>query len=123
IDYPLYFCWQSGAGTYNAQTQVASFVFYEQVTTSFPVAPNRVLTFVGHAGGLSWLGGQSSWGSLITDDVLRLYRDTVSFAFNAAVAYFNVNFFDGNSNLLGSYHGGGIGLVTGIGGGTGHWSR
>jgi hypothetical protein len=46
----------------------------------------------------------------------------VSFQFNTVPVYTNVNFFDANSNYLGSYHGGGVGIVTGTGGGTGTFS-
>ncbi len=60
----------------------------------------------------------SGAGHVYTDDLDRLYRDTTSFSFVSAVAYLGVQFFDANSNLLGHYGGGGVG-VPAVGGGSG----
>lgn len=122
VDYPLSFCWQLGAGTYTAQAQVASVGPYTQVTVGVTPALGGWLNFLGHAGSLATLGANGTWGDLYTDDLLRLYTDTVSFEFNTLIFYTNVNFFDASSNFLGAYHGGGVGITTGIGGGTGTFS-
>lgn len=122
VDYPVHFCWQLGAGKYTAQGQIASVGPYTQVTVGVTPAPGMLLSFLGHAGSLSTLGANGTWGDLYTDDLVRLYTDTVSFEFNTLVFYTNVNFFDASSNFLGAYHGGGVGIVTGIGGGTGTFS-
>lgn len=103
---------------YAAQCQIASTIFYVFITPAVEGGQNGV---DGHGGGLFTPGGGGSWGHLYTDDIERLYRDTISYQVNAAAAYLNVNFFDGHSNLLGHYHGGGVGTVVGIGGGTIRW--
>jgi len=121
VDYPLQFCWQL-AGKYPAQAQVASIGGYLHVTLGVTVAPGKLLSFEGHGGGLATPGANGTWGDFYSDDIVRLFTDTVSFQCNTTLFYTNVNFFDGYSNYLGSYHGGGIGIVTGIGGGTGSWT-
>ncbi|WP_445721753.1 VapA/VapB family virulence-associated protein [Flavobacterium sp.] len=101
-----------------AQCPISSAVFYVWIN----VIVEGGKSAVGHGGGLFTPGGGGSWGHLYTNDIERLYRDTISFQVNAAQVYLNVNFFDAHSNLLGSYHGGGIGTVRGIGGGTTKWT-
>lgn len=102
---------------YNAQCPIASAVFYVFVAPSIYDGKSAE----GHGGGLFTPGGGGSWGHVYTKDLERLYRDTISFQVNATAVYLNVNFFDGYSNLLGHYHGGGVGTVAGTGGGTIRW--
>src|SRR5271165_6963874 len=42
---------------------------------------------IGDGGGVFGLGGGGFWGDVYTDDIERLYRDTVSFQVNLAVFY------------------------------------
>ncbi|GAA3596672.1 hypothetical protein GCM10022198_20770 [Klugiella xanthotipulae] len=79
-------------------------------------------SFVGNGGGLFTPGAGAVIGTLYTDDLARLYADTVSFQVNAAAAYTNVNFFDADSHLLGHLQAGSLSTVVGIGGGTGSWA-
>jgi hypothetical protein len=122
VDYPLHVCWQLRGGKFTAQGQIAAVGPYTQVTVSATFAPGGSMSFLGHAASLAAPGANGTWGDLYTDDLFRLYQDTVSFQFNTVPVYTNVNFFDANSNYLGSYHGGGVGIVTGTGGGTGTFS-
>lgn len=103
---------------YGASGSVASMVFY----LKFQVNVNGGKSFNGNAGGLSSPGGGALFGDVYTDDINRLYRDTVSFEFNATPVYLSILFFDGNSNLLGHFQSGAISTVLGIGGGKGEWS-
>jgi hypothetical protein len=103
---------------YPAQGQIASLVFYSQVTCQ--ITGHK--SFVGHSGGLVSPGGGGTWGDLYTDDLERLYRDTVSFSYIVAAVYFTIEFWDGNSKLLGHFQGGGVGTSVGTGGGTGKWA-
>ncbi|GAA0590249.1 VapA/VapB family virulence-associated protein [Caenispirillum bisanense] len=103
---------------YPATGNVASLIFYLKVQVSITGGK----TFNGNAGGAALPGGGANFGDVYTDDIDRLYRDTVSFQVNSTYTYFNVNFFDRNSYLLGHYQAGAISTVTGIGGGTGSWS-
>lgn len=119
VDYPINLCWQFAAGRYTAQAQVASVGVYFQVTVGVSPRPGASLSYVGQAGGAGVPGANGTWGDVYTDDLLRLANDAVSFQFNTTPFYTNVNFFDASSNFLGSYHGGGVGITTGIGGGTG----
>lgn len=109
---------KSTATAYSAHGSVASLIFYQK----WQVVIDGGKTFDGHAGGLSSPGGGALFGTVYTDDINRLYRDTVSFAFESASAYTSVQFFDGNSNLLGHLQAGGLSTVAGIGGGSGKWS-
>ncbi|WP_414570407.1 VapA/VapB family virulence-associated protein [Nostoc sp. CCY 9925] len=104
--------------SYGANGNVASLIFYLQ----FQVNINNGKSFNGKAGGLSSAGGGALFGDVYTDDLNRLYANTVSFQFNATPVYLNINFFDSNSNLLGNFQSGGISTVLGIGGGSGSWS-
>lgn len=104
--------------SYPATGSVASFVFYLQ----FMVTVTGGKRFDGKAGGLTTPGGGALFGDVYTDDVNRLYRDTVSFQFNATPVYTNLNFFDSNSNFLGSFQSGSVSTVLGTGGGSGSWS-
>lgn len=103
---------------YAATGSVASLIFY----LKFQVSIKGGKTFDGNAGGASSPGGGALFGDVYTDDLDRLYRDTVSFEFNATPVYLSILFFDGNSNLLGHFQSGAISTVLGIGGGKGEWS-
>lgn len=103
---------------YAATGSVASLIFY----LKFQVNITGGKSFNGNAGGASSPGGGALFGDVYTDDLNRLYRDTVSFEFNATPVYLSILFFDGNSNLLGHFQSGAISTVLGIGGGKGEWS-
>jgi hypothetical protein len=105
--------------SYPATGTVVGLIFYYRITVDITGTQHQ---FVGNAGGVGGLGGGGFWGDVYTDDIERLYRDTVSFQFNATPVYFNVNFFDGSSNLLGNLQAGGLAVLLGTGGGSGGWS-
>ncbi len=79
-------------------------------------------SFNGNAGGISTPGGGALFGDVYTDNLPNLYANTVSFEFQGTNVYLSILFFDGNSNLLGNFQAGAVSTVTGIGGGSGHWS-
>lgn len=101
-----------------AQGAVASMIFYLRISVDVKGGKG----FRGNAGGISTPGGGGAWGDLYTDDLDRLYSSTKSFQFNATPVYFNVNFFDGSSHLLGHFQAGAFSTALGTGGGTGTWS-
>ncbi|NDO91435.1 VapA/VapB family virulence-associated protein [Cellulosimicrobium composti] len=103
---------------HSAQGSVASMIFYLQVAVDIEGGKR----FRGHAGGISTPGGGGAWGDVYTDDLDRLYSSTKSFQFNATPVYFNVNFFDKSSHLLGHFQAGAFSTALGTGGGTGSWS-
>ncbi|MCG6658011.1 VapA/VapB family virulence-associated protein [Halomonas campisalis] len=103
---------------YGATGSVASLIFYLQ----FQVNITDGKTFDGHAGGASSPGGGALFGHVYTNDLDRLYRDTVSFEFQSTPVYLSVLFFDRHSKLLGHFQSGAVSIVTGIGGGKGSWS-
>lgn len=104
---------------YHATGSVICGIFY----LKFQISITGGKTFNGDAGGACFPPGAGAiLGDVYTDDRERLYRDTVSFEFNAAAVYLNVNFFDRNSNLLGHLQSGAVSLISGVGGGTGRWS-
>lgn len=105
-------------GRYPATGSVASLIFY----LKFQVNITNGKSFNGHAGGASFPGGGALIGDVYTDNLERLYSDTVSFEFQATPVYTSLLFFDKNSNLLGHFQAGSVSIVTGIGGGTGSWS-
>ena len=103
---------------YPAQGSVASMIFYLQIAVDIKGGKH----FRGHAGGISTPGGGGAWGDVYTDDLDRLYSATKSFQFNATPVYFNVNFFDGSSHLLGHFQAGAFSTALGTGGGSGSWT-
>lgn len=107
--------------SYKAVGSVMPLIFYMKVKIEVDAGPVIGKTFEGDAGGFAPGTGGGFWGDVYTDDIDRLYKDTVSFAFQATPVYFAVEFFDSSSNCLGSFHGGGIGVLVGVGGGTGRW--
>ncbi|WP_300565921.1 VapA/VapB family virulence-associated protein [Flavobacterium sp.] len=106
--------------SYPANGSVASFMFYLQFQVTITSSGGK--TFNGKAGGISTPGGGALFGDVYTDDINRLYANTVSIQFNCAFAYTSILFFDGNSNLLGHFESGSVSTVAGVGGGTGSWS-
>lgn len=96
---------------------MASLIFY----LKFQVNITNGKTFDGHAGGASSPGGGALFGHVYTDDLDRLYRDTVSFEFQATPVYLSILYFDSHSKLLGHFQSGAVSIVTGIGGGKGKW--
>lgn len=109
---------QSFTNQYGAKGNIVSFVFYQQ----FRVYLDNGKEFEGHAGGVSTPGAGACFGHVYTDDIDRLYRDTVSFEYQSTPVYLSVLFFDAHSNLLGHFQAGAVSVVTGIGGGKGSWS-
>lgn len=103
---------------YPATGSIASLIFYLQIQVSIKGGE----TFNGKAGGVSTPGGGALFGDVYTDDLSKLYANTVSFEFQSTPVYFSVLFFDSSSNLLGHFQAGAVSIVAGIGGGKGHWS-
>lgn len=103
---------------YNANGSVASMIFY----LKFQVNIDNGKSFNGNAGGVSSLGGGALIGDVYTDDIDRLYRDTVSFEFNCTPVYTSLLFFDQHSRLLGHFQSGSISTVAGVGGGSDEWA-
>jgi hypothetical protein len=104
--------------SYPATGSVASFIFY----LKFQVTIKGGETFNGNAGGLSTPGGGALFGDVYTDNLTNLYANTVSFEFQGTPVYLSILFFDSSSNLLGHFQAGAVSTVSGIGGGSGHWS-
>lgn len=109
---------KSAEGRYPATGSVASLIFY----LKFQVNITDGKSFDGHAGGASFPGGGALIGDVYTNDLERLYSDTVSFEFQATPVYTSLLFFDKHSNLLGHFQAGSVSIVTGIGGGSGSWT-
>ena len=103
---------------YPAKGNVVSMIFYQELH----VYVDNGKTFDGKAGGMTSPGAGALFGDVYTDDIDRLYSDTVSFEYQSTPVYFSVLFFDGNSKLLGHFQSGAVSVVTGIGGGAGSWS-
>jgi hypothetical protein len=118
---------KSLSGAMNAAQQAAAQAKYgakATIVTTFgwvrvTVEVNGGKSCEGNGGGVFGLGGGVFGGDVYTDDLQRLYKDSVSFQVNlVGMVYLNINFFDGNSNLLGSFQGGGFSPWTsGVGGG------
>lgn len=109
---------RAATNKYPATGSIVSLVFYLQIQVSIKGGE----TFNGKAGGVSTPGGGALFGDVYTDDLSKLYANTVSFEFQSTPVYFSVLFFDGNSNLLGHFQAGAVSIVSGIGGGKGGWS-
>ncbi len=77
--------------------------------------------FVGDGGVTQLFGAGWFSGTLHTDNIEALYRDTVSYNINGTPLYTNVNFFDSKSHLLGHLQTGSVSIFLGTGGGTGSW--
>ncbi|BCN46627.1 virulence-associated protein VapO [Prescottella equi] len=104
--------------TYSVHGLVTSLAVYQHFSVT---VEDGGKTFTGDSGGISIPGVAVLKGTLFTDDLQRLYNDTVSFEYNAVGPYMNINFFDSHGTLLGHVQSGSIGTLTGIGGGTGGW--
>ena len=108
---------------YSADGSVASFVFYSKWTCNITSGPANGKRFSGQAGGIGLPGGGAIFGTVYSDDVMRLVSSTHSFQWTAAAfTYTSLIFFDSDSNFLGSFQAGGLSTVNGTGGGTGSWS-
>jgi hypothetical protein len=106
------------ATAYSANGSVICAVFYMK----FQVNVTNGKQFNGNAGGIGSIGGGALFGDVYTDDINRLYGSTSSFQFITTPVYATLNFFDGDSNFLGTYQSGGVSTCSGTGGGTGSWS-
>ena len=95
-------------------------IFYARYTVNVKGSGGK--SFEGNGGGIAGIGGGALIGDVYTDDLDRLYRDTVSFEYNSAFAYTSVLFFDKNSQLLGHFQSGSVSTLAGVGGGQGKWS-
>ncbi|MDR0217509.1 MAG: VapA/VapB family virulence-associated protein [Enterobacteriaceae bacterium] len=104
---------------YEAVCTAKSLFFYIQFSIA-TISDKK--TFTGNAGGYATPGGAYTHGSIYTDDITKLYSDTISFEFNATPVYISVLFFDAHSTLLGHFQSGGVGTISGVGGGSGSWS-
>ncbi|QEN89292.1 VapA/VapB family virulence-associated protein [Labrys sp. KNU-23] len=114
----------AAANQYPAKCSIISAIFYLRFTIEVTAdrGYGRVLkTFTGNAGGISSPGGGALFGTVFTNDINRLYAETVSFQFNSSPVMLNVNFFSKGHAFLGNYMSGGVSTVGGTGGGSGHW--
>lgn len=105
---------------YHTQGSLIGMVVYFRVTVGayFDVKKQ----FTGDGGGVVMPGTQALIGDLYTNDLEKLYRDTVSFEVNATPVYTSVLFFDKSSHLLGHFQAAAVSTPTGgIGGGKGSW--
>jgi hypothetical protein len=78
--------------------------------------------FEGNAGGFGVPGGGAMVGDVYTDNLDRLVKETKNFQFGTTPLYFEITFFTGNSEYLGTFQAGGIGIALGTGAGNGSWS-
>jgi hypothetical protein len=108
---------RTATNKYSAGGSVICALFYWRITLD-----SQGKHYTGNAGGIGGLGGGSTNGDIYTDNWDRLVREATSFEFNSAFVYLNVNFFNKDSQFLGHYQGGGVGICGGIGGGTGSFS-
>ena len=95
-------------------------IFYARYTCDITVN-GKNYAGIGNGGGLFTPGGGAVLGDIYTSDAMRLVTSTVRFQINATPVYVNVNFFDGNSNLLGNLQAGAVSTVVGTGGGSASW--
>jgi hypothetical protein len=104
--------------SYPAHGSIIGAIFYFR----FTVTVDGGKTFTGNAGGLGSLGGGALFGDVYTDNLANLYANTVSFSFEGTPVYMSLQFFDGNSNLLGHFQCGAVSTAIGVGGGSGGWA-
>ena len=109
----------SATTSYPARGSSVSMIFYLQFQV---IIQNGGKTFDGKAGGISTPGGGALFGDVYTDNLNRLYSDTVSFQFTSTPVYLSIIFFDSHSNVLGTFQCGSVSTVSGVGGGSGKWS-
>lgn len=107
-------------GKVNASGHILTELFYThvEVTTQYSTPVHK---FSGDGGGMFSTGAGAFAGDIYTDDLNKLYRDTVSFQVNSTVVYLSVLFYDKNSHLLGHLQSGACSISIGIGGGKGSW--
>ncbi|WP_136666535.1 VapA/VapB family virulence-associated protein [Flavobacterium sp. H122] len=79
-------------------------------------------TFNGHASGSNSIGTGGMAGQVNTNDIDRLYADTVSMQLLFTIAYSGVAFYDKDANFLGIFIGPAVGVPSGSGSGPGSWS-
>lgn len=115
---------QAAASSVPASGGVMSAIFYVRFGLAInPGTPFAGPFFTGNAGGVTTPGGGNLRGDVYCSDLPRMYKETVSFEFNAAIVYTSLLFFDGSSNLLGHFQGtSSFSTLAGVGGGTGSWS-
>jgi Rhodococcus equi virulence-associated protein len=107
------------AAAYPATGSVESFIF--RMKFHLGVRQDGK-TFYGDASSIGTPGGGTLFGDVYTDDIERLYNDTVSFMFESTPVYLSMQFFDEDSKLLGHLQSGAVSTVAGAGGGRGSWS-
>jgi len=103
--------------SYFANTVIEGFVFAFQVKTSI----DSTKQFRGNGMGLGTAGAGTTWGTVYTDNLTKLYTATSRFELRSAPGYCGVLYYDANLNLLGYFSGGGLTLITGIFAGEGFW--
>ncbi len=106
------------ADRYPTKGTVASRVFY----LHFQVQTEGGKMFNGRLPDISSPAGGTMEGDLYTNNIDRLYRDTVDFEFQSNSIYTSLLFFDYRGHLLGHFKGSPLLSHGGIGVGTGKWS-
>ncbi len=104
---------------YPANGSIASLILYTKCQC---VIKNGGKTFNGSTWGVAFPGGGALFGDVYTDDINKMYSKTSSFALAATPVYTSFIFMDDSGNALGSFQAGSVSIVTGTGGGSGHWS-
>lgn len=106
---------------YYAKGNFQSIVFYLHCHIIIP--SQNAMQFNGNAGGITGIGGGIIFGDVYTNDLDRLFSNTISFQYNILSVYTTLLFFDAYSNLLGHFQSGGFSTTgLGTGGGSGGWT-
>jgi hypothetical protein len=108
----------AAATSYPGHGSIASLIFGFKIQVEL----NKGKQINGWAGGIGTPGGGFGFGDVYTDNINKLYSDTVAFSFVSAVAYFTVIFYDTHGNTLGSFQSGGLSTVAATGRGSAKWS-
>ncbi|MBM4498978.1 VapA/VapB family virulence-associated protein [Rhodococcus hoagii] len=86
---------------YDVSGRVVSALVYQYfIVTVDDAEDKKGKTFQGDAGGVTIPGVDFFWGTLHTPDLEKLYSDTVSFQYNAAATFLNINFSTARANDL-----------------------
>jgi len=103
-------------GRHSATGSVIFALFYNRVTVD---CEGR--HFVGNGGGIGSIGGGALIGDIYTDDIKKLFDDTVSYQITCTPVYACVIFFDKHSHVLGHFQAGAVSVTGGVAGGSGKW--
>lgn len=107
--------------SYPANGSIVSAIFYARVDVEVVYQNKTKKHFLGRGGGAGTLGGGVLGGDIFTEDIEKMFSETIAFQVTCTPVYACILFLDRDSKLLGHFQAGALSMSCIAAGGAGTW--